>query len=60
MIIQIQDELLFEVPESELDEVKALVRQEMENVLTLDITLSTARQIKQTCVSFHLLQVSVL
>ncbi|KWT91803.1 DNA polymerase I [Candidatus Magnetominusculus xianensis] len=39
MILQIHDELLFEVPEAELDDVKALVRQEMENVLTLDVAL---------------------
>ncbi|MCG6552521.1 MAG: DNA polymerase I [Candidatus Magnetominusculus sp. LBB02] len=39
MILQIHDELLFEVPEEELDEVKALVRREMESAVSLDIEL---------------------
>ncbi|MBF0516533.1 MAG: DNA polymerase I [Nitrospirae bacterium] len=39
MLLQIHDELLFEVPEGELDEVKALVRQEMESAYALDVAL---------------------
>jgi DNA polymerase I len=32
MILQVHDELIFEVPEKELDEAKKLVKQEMEGV----------------------------
>lgn len=37
MLLQIHDELIFEAPEGELDEAKALVRSEMENVLPLKV-----------------------
>ncbi|WP_420266347.1 DNA polymerase I [Candidatus Magnetominusculus dajiuhuensis] len=39
MILQIHDELLFEVPEAELEAVKALVRDEMESAAALDVAL---------------------
>ena len=39
MLLQVHDELLFEVPENEKDPVQALVREEMEGVVTLDIPL---------------------
>jgi len=39
MILQIHDELLFEVPEEELEQVEAIVSNEMENALPLDIPL---------------------
>jgi DNA polymerase-1 len=32
MILQVHDELIFEVPDHDLDEAKRLVRQEMEDV----------------------------
>ncbi len=41
MLLQVHDELMFEVPEDELDETTKLVQQEMENAYTLDIPLST-------------------
>ncbi len=37
MILQIHDELLFEVPEEELDDLKGMVVEEMENALPLDV-----------------------
>lgn len=39
MILQVHDELLFEVPEAELEEVAPLVRQVMENAYPLDAPL---------------------
>lgn len=37
MILQIHDELLFEVPDDEMDDVRKLVLSEMENALSLDV-----------------------
>jgi len=37
MILQIHDELLFDVEKAELEELTALVRERMENVLKLDV-----------------------
>ena len=37
MILQIHDELLFDVEKAELEELIALVRERMENVLKLDV-----------------------
>jgi DNA polymerase-1 len=39
MVLQIHDELLFDVPEDELDEMAKLVREKMEHVLKLSIPL---------------------
>jgi DNA polymerase-1 len=39
MLLQVHDELLFEVPAEETDEVEALVRAEMEGVVKLDVPL---------------------
>lgn len=39
MLLQVHDELIFEVPEDELDTMKDLVREEMENVVSLEIPL---------------------
>ncbi|MCP4502364.1 MAG: DNA polymerase I [Deltaproteobacteria bacterium] len=39
MLLQIHDELLFEVPEQEIDEVVELIRHEMESVVKLDVPL---------------------
>jgi DNA polymerase I len=41
MLLQVHDELIFEVPEEELNETTALVRRVMENAYSLDIPLST-------------------
>jgi DNA polymerase-1 len=39
LILQVHDELVFEVPEIEIDEMRKLVREEMENAVKLDIPL---------------------
>ena len=39
MVLQVHDELLFEVPADEKDEIAALVRAEMENVVKLNVPL---------------------
>ena len=39
MILQVHDELVFEVPESELEQVTSLVRDEMEGVYSLNVPL---------------------
>jgi len=39
MILQVHDELIFEVPDQEIDRMKTLVREEMEGVLTLSIPI---------------------
>jgi DNA polymerase-1 len=41
MLLQVHDELMFEVPDPELDETAKLVQRVMENAYTLDIPLST-------------------
>lgn len=40
MVLQIHDELLFEAPRHELQKLMALVREEMENVITLNVPLT--------------------
>jgi DNA polymerase-1 len=37
MVLQIHDELLFEVPKVELDDLKSMVIEQMENALKLDV-----------------------
>jgi len=39
MLLQVHDELLFEVPGSEIDTMRALVREKMENVHPLRVPL---------------------
>jgi len=39
MILQVHDELVFEIPEEELDIMKEIVRKEMENVIELKVPL---------------------
>ena len=40
MLLQVHDELLFEVPKAELAETEALVRECMEGAVTLDVPLA--------------------
>jgi DNA polymerase-1 len=39
MLLQVHDELIFEAPPNEVDEVRALVKSEMEGVRKLDVPL---------------------
>ena len=39
MIMQVHDELVFEVPKSELDQVKELVKGEMEQAIDLNVPI---------------------
>jgi DNA polymerase-1 len=39
MVLQVHDELLFEVPKSEVDLVRSMVKEEMEGVHPLDVPL---------------------
>ncbi|MBI3644820.1 MAG: DNA polymerase I, partial [Acidobacteriales bacterium] len=39
MTLQVHDELLFDVPKSEVDAMKRLVREQMENAHTLEVPL---------------------
>ena len=39
MLLQVHDELVFEVPESEMETLQALVKQEMESVHSLSVPL---------------------
>jgi len=40
MLLQVHDELIFEVPEDEIDQVSSIVRQGMENVVELTVPLA--------------------
>jgi len=40
MLLQVHDELVFEVPEAEVDRTAALVREVMEGVVTLRVPLA--------------------
>ena len=45
MILQVHDELVFEVPVEELDTARALVKREMEGVATLDVPIKVEMKI---------------
>ena len=42
MLLQIHDELIFDTPKDELDEVLTLVREQMENVVQLNVPLTVS------------------
>jgi DNA polymerase-1 len=39
MTLQVHDELLFDVPQNEIDDVRTLVKHEMENVIDLNVPI---------------------
>ena len=39
MLLQVHDELIFDVPQNEIDQMKELVRDKMENVVKLNVPL---------------------
>ena len=42
MILQIHDELLFDVPKDEVEQVKALAKREMEGAMSLGVPLDVS------------------
>jgi len=53
MILQVHDELIFEVPNTELELMKKLVREEMENIVSLSIPLRTSIETGKNWGDFH-------
>ena len=53
MILQIHDELLFEVPEQEAAVVSALVKEEMENVMALSVPITVDARIGKNWMEAH-------
>ena len=45
MLLQIHDELVFEMPEQEVDAAAAIIRSAMENALKLDVPLTVNLQV---------------
>jgi DNA polymerase-1 len=44
MLLQVHDELVFEVPDAERDRVGPIVREEMEGVMPLDVPMKVDMQ----------------
>ena len=53
MVLQVHDELMLELPEAELDEVRALVIDKMENALTLKVPLRVDHGVGRTWNEAH-------
>jgi DNA polymerase-1 len=53
LILQIHDELLLEVPESEAEEARALVREVMEGALKLDVPLVADARLGRSWAEVH-------
>jgi DNA polymerase-1 len=53
MILQIHDELVFEVPEEEVEAMKALVQQQMEGVITLSVPIKVDLRVGLNWAEIH-------
>jgi len=53
MLLQVHDELLFEVPEAERDIIMLLVKEEMENAYKLDVRLKVDLGIGKNLAEAH-------
>ena len=53
MLLQVHDELIFEVPDAELEETSALVKNVMENVVSLDVPLTADAGTGQSWAEAH-------
>ncbi|MCG8608200.1 DNA polymerase I, partial [bacterium] len=53
MIMQVHDELVFEVPKSELEQVKRLVRTEMEQAIDLDVPIQVDMGVGESWFEAH-------
>ena len=53
MLLQVHDELVFEVPKAELEEAKAMIQTEMENAYRLEVPLVVDVGIGQNWLEAH-------
>ena len=53
MIIQIHDELVFELPESEIETAKSIIKSEMENALKLSVPIKVDISIGKNWLEAH-------
>ena len=53
MLLQVHDELIFDVPKEELEHVKSLIKQEMENAYALDVPLVVDMGVGQNWLEAH-------
>ena len=53
LVLQVHDELIYEVPLSEVEEMKVLVKQEMENVLKLKVPLRVSIETGESWGDMH-------
>ena len=53
MILQVHDELVFEVPENELEKMSTLIRETMENAVSLDIPLTVDLGVGENWLEAH-------
>ena len=53
MLLQVHDELVFEVPKNELDDFQAVVKKEMENAFPLDVPLEVDLGVGQNWLEAH-------
>ncbi len=53
MLLQVHDELIFDVPKNELEEVKQLIKHEMENAYTLAVPLVVDMGVGQNWLEAH-------
>ena len=53
MLLQVHDELLFEIPEKEKDAIEQLVREEMENAVQLRVPLKADTGIGKNWAEAH-------
>ena len=52
--MQVHDELIVEAPEEEIDEVKRILKEEMENVVHYSVPLTTEVGVGKTWLEAHL------
>ena len=53
MVLQIHDEILLEVPEDEIDKVKAIVERDMQDVVKLSVPLTVDCNYGRTWIDAH-------
>jgi DNA polymerase-1 len=53
LLLQVHDELIFEVPEEELEPMKQLVAEEMEQAVTLDVPLKVSLEVGRSWGELH-------